>query len=66
MFNQLGSVFEKLYKKKVTNFYLASRYCQKCAKKAWKKEKNDQTIRLVPGVCKKCGKLGIVAYIDES
>lgn len=65
MFNQIGSSFEKLYKKKVVNFFLAERYCQKCAKEAWENEDNDQMLRILPGVCDKCGRMGIVAYIDN-
>lgn len=66
MFKKLGASFEKLYEKKVINLFLAGRYCQECAKKEWEKEKKDQTLRVLPGICQKCGKMGIVAYIDES
>lgn len=56
--------FDKYYAKKAANLILGKRYCQKCAKKAWKGEENDQTLRVLMGICSKCGKAGIVAYID--
>ena len=63
--DSVSKTTEKLFQRPVVNFLLGKRLCQKCAKREWKNEDKNQSFTTLAGICEKCYKAGIVAYIEK-
>jgi hypothetical protein len=61
----LNKGIEKFWKPRLINYIFGKRLCQKCAKKEWKKEDKNQSFTMLIGICEKCKKGGLVAYIEK-
>lgn len=63
--DNVAKITEKYFARKVVNYIMGKRLCRDCAKKEWKDEDKDQTLNTYVGICNKCKKMTLVAYIDK-
>lgn len=63
--DKITNIIGSLWEKRLVNYVLGRRLCQKCAKREWKDEDKNQSFTMLVGICSKCGKGGLVAYIEK-
>ena len=61
----ISEVAQKYLLPRTINFILGRRLCPKCAEIEWKNEDKKQSFTMLAGICERCNKAGLVAYIER-
>ncbi len=61
----ISQATEKYFSKKVVNYIVGKKLCQDCAREEWKDEDKDQRLNIYVGICEKCKKGTLVAYMEK-